>query len=103
MNKEHLPQHHGSGGFMNGLILGILIGAGLIFLFGTKRGKQVLKAITENGVESLSDLTEILQNTEFEDEEEFAEDGEVIPSKKVETRKPSVVRSTKRFFRGVKR
>jgi len=103
MNKEHLQHHHGSGGFMNGLILGILIGAGIVFLFGTKRGKQVLKAITENGVESFADLTDILQNTEFEDEEDYPEDGEIISPKKVETKKPSATRPVKRFFRGVKK
>lgn len=104
MSKEQPQHHHSSGGFMNGLVLGILIGAGLVFLFCTKRGKQVLKAITENGVESFSDLTDILQNTEFEDEEEFPQDGEVVTPKKATTVRPaSTARPIKRFFRGVKK
>lgn len=104
MSKEQTQHQNGSGGFINGLVLGVIIGAGLVFLFCTKRGKQVLKAITENGVESFSDLTDILQNTEFEDEEEFPQDGEVITPKKTTPVHPaSASRPVKRFFRGVKK
>ena len=37
--------HKSGGNFFSGFLLGALVGAGLVFLFGTEKGKKVLKAI----------------------------------------------------------
>jgi len=86
MNNHH--EHHDHG-FSNGFVLGAIIGAGIVFLLGTKRGKSVLKNLTENGIEGLKDI----MDEEFLDDEE----GEIIdPS-------PSHPKPIKRFFKGIKR
>ena len=49
----------GQGGkFFNGFLLGLLVGAALMFLFGTKKGKKLLKAISEDGAENISNILE---------------------------------------------
>ena len=35
---------------------GAIIGGGLVFILGTKKGKKILKMITEEGVEGLSEI-----------------------------------------------
>lgn len=92
-----------SGGFGSGLLVGVLVGVGLFFLLGTKRGRKILQAISEKGIEDFADLTDIIQNTDFE-EEEFPEDGEVVATPKKEGKSvSSAIRPLKRFFRGVKK
>lgn len=44
------------GNFFSGFLLGTLVGAGLVFLFGTEKGKKVLKAISEEGAENISNI-----------------------------------------------
>lgn len=61
-------QHQG-GGFTSGLLWGLLIGGGVVFLLGTKKGKKLLKVITE-GLEDVSEITDLLEEDEFEDYEE---------------------------------
>lgn len=38
------------GRFMDGFILGLVVGGGAVFLFGTEKGKKILKALNEEGV-----------------------------------------------------
>lgn len=58
------------GGFFNGFILGLLVGAGLVFLFGTQKGKRVLQLLLEQ-VEENTELSDLLEIPEDEDEEYF--------------------------------
>lgn len=88
-------KHHGSG-FMNGLVIGAVLGAGAVFFLGTKKGKQIFKALTENGFENLSELKEMLDSDEFDDGEEE----EMVEEKTVSSPAP---KSTKRFFRGIRK
>ncbi len=48
--------NRGSGG--NNFLLGIVVGAAAVFLLGTDKGRKVLKTITEEGFEGLSDMIE---------------------------------------------
>ena len=60
--------------FSNGFILGLLIGGGLVFLLGTKTGKNITKIISDQGLDGLLNLLEEydVSNLEEEgDEEEF--------------------------------
>lgn len=59
-------------GFLNGFLLGALIGGGLVFLLGTKKGKRLLKTLTSEGLEGVSELTDLIDN--IGDEEESVED-----------------------------
>ncbi|MFH1832697.1 MAG: YtxH domain-containing protein [Candidatus Levyibacteriota bacterium] len=50
-----MNDNHQSGGSFNSFLLGLIIGGGAVFLLGTKRGKELVKTITEGGLE-LSEL-----------------------------------------------
>jgi len=96
--------NNGDGKFLTGFILGIIIGGGIIFLFGTKKGKKLLKTITEEGVESFSDLIERVEEGEysqpgFNREERTAEESGFQIKEKEEIKKPPV----HRFFKGTPR
>ncbi len=83
-----------SSGFMNGLLLGIIIGAALVFFLGTKKGKELLRTITEEGLEDFSELGEYF--TENMDEEEM-ESSSDAPSEGHVVERAS--RPIKRFFK----
>jgi len=60
--------------FSNGFILGLVIGGGLVFLLGTKTGKNITKIISDQGLDGLLNLLDEydISNLEEEgDEEEF--------------------------------
>lgn len=61
---------HGGSGFFNGFILGLLVGAGIVFLFGTAKGKRVLQMLLEQ-VEENTELSELLEIPEGEEDEYF--------------------------------
>lgn len=50
-----------SGGFFNGFVLGFIVGAATVFLLATKKGKKLLKIITGEGLDKVSDLEELLE------------------------------------------
>jgi gas vesicle protein len=100
--------HHG-GGFQNGLVVGLVVGAAAVFFLGTTKGKQILKALAENGFEDLTDLLNEEDIPESYEEEYGAEEpgAEVSSSQSAES-VPSVARHVtprplKRFFRGIKK
>lgn len=67
-----------NGGFLSGLILGALIGAGLAyFLTSTEEGKKVKKQLREKGKDTLDNLAEIIEEVE-ERGEEFKKKVKVI-------------------------
>ncbi len=64
-----MDNHHGSK-FFDGLMFGALLGAGAVFLLGTKKGKKLLHAITEQGLEGVSEIGDLLEEYQEEDLEE---------------------------------
>ena len=68
--------NNNSGGnrFFDGFLWGAIIGGGIVFLLGTKKGKKLLKTISEEGVEGLSNLLE----EKIEQEEDFEEQKEAL-------------------------
>lgn len=64
--------------FFDGFLWGAVIGGGLVFLLGTKKGKKILKMITEEGVEGLSEILEAQM-----DAGDLEEDGEETPEEPV--------------------
>ncbi|OGH44586.1 MAG: hypothetical protein A3J14_00625 [Candidatus Levybacteria bacterium RIFCSPLOWO2_02_FULL_37_18] len=75
-NNNH--DNHNSNAFGNGFLLGAILGGVGVFLFGTKKGKRLLKTLTEEGIEGISDLEDFL----LEDE---VKPSQVIRSKVKET------------------
>ncbi len=100
MDRDH-KHHNQNSGFSNGFLLGALIGGGMVFLLGTKKGKEVLKTLTENGFEGVAELRELLSDEDDSFIEEYAQEGKSPVSKTEEVKTPA--KSLKRFFRGVKR
>lgn len=99
-----------SNNFFSGFLLGVLVGAAVVFLFGTKKGKKLLKAISEEGEGKISNILEKIEDTVDLEEEtlEVSEDDRIktaIPKKEIIKKvvvqeKPKTAR---RFFRGISR
>lgn len=79
--------HKSGSGFLPGFLWGVVIGGGALFLLGTPKGRKLLKSIREGGLESISELQELL-----EEEEPFEE----IPAAK--TKKTSRSKSSEELI-----
>jgi len=90
--------------FFSGFLLGAFIGAAVVFLLGTKKGKKLLKVISEEGLDGVSGLLEKIDNTVDLDEATKGEkedemlDKEVASAETIEA-KPRL----RRFFKGIPR
>lgn len=91
--------NNSGGGFSHGFILGALIGGGIVFLFGTKKGKKLLKTITEEGLEGIAELEDFVEDEaeEYEEESSHNSSEPVVKASPVE----KVVSSTRRLFKGI--
>lgn len=59
-----------SDGFLSGLVLGAMIGAGLAyFLTSTEKGKEVKKQLRERGKDTLDNLADLIEEVEERGEE----------------------------------
>lgn len=101
---EHNKNNH-SNKFFDGFLWGLIIGGAVVFLIGTKKGKKLLKAITEEGMGGISDiidggLVDEEADDDYEDVEDEADEkvsnGVADVKEKVSEAKPSI---RKRFFR----
>lgn len=52
--------HNTNNGFVSGFIVGVVVGAAVVFLFFTKKGKKLLKLLSEEGLEGVSELEELI-------------------------------------------
>lgn len=97
--------HNGSS-----FLFGALIGGGIVFLLGTKKGKQLLKVITEEGLDGIANIGDIVEDVEdeYEDQgiiennpvvEEVKKTEQVVKEELIE-QKPTGV---KRFFKGTRK
>lgn len=66
--------HKGGSGFGNGLIVGMIFGAILVLLFTTKKGRKILRLLSEEGFEKVKDWEHILDELELDDNEEMDSD-----------------------------
>ena len=64
-----MENNNQGGKFINGFLLGALIGAGAVFLLGTKNGKKILKNLSEDGIGNITDILEQAGELEEDDEE----------------------------------
>ncbi|HET9947181.1 MAG TPA: YtxH domain-containing protein [Patescibacteria group bacterium] len=97
MEREN--RHHDNG-FMNGLLLGIIIGAAAVFLLGTKQGRRVLRMLSEEGIEGLGELRDIFESEEFHEDMEDMKDSAVEKTHNIVS---SAGKTAKRFFRGARK
>jgi len=82
-------------GFFTGFMLGMIVGAALVYFLATKKGKKLLQKFSENGVEGVSNLEELV-------EEYLDDDYEDEPTRSVSDSSVSrVTRPVRRFFRRV--
>lgn len=103
MNNNNNPTA-GSGqgnNFFSGFLLGVLVGGVIVFILGTKKGKKLLEAISEEGKENISSILDKASKIDNWDEEseEPPMSGEEVKGKEnpIEAVKPKI----RRFFRGV--
>ncbi len=85
--------------FFGGFLLGVLVGAAVVFLLGTEKGKRLLKAISEDGIDNFAN---ILDEKEVVRKEKVAEVKSIKLNKDrsfAESPRPKV----RRFFRGISR
>lgn len=109
-----MSNNHG-GKFSDGFLLGIMVGAAAVFLFGTKTGKNLVKILSEQGLSGISDILQEynlgnLEEDDLEDQDEAFEEpidaqyNSKNHEEKVSTSQNSEEKpSKKRFFRRVKK
>lgn len=96
-----MNDHHNNH-FSSGFVLGLVIGAAAVFLLGTKTGKNLLKIVSEQGLDGIANLLEEydLSDLEEEDDEYQTEEPQTGEVPNSNGHKPQL---KKRFFRRVKR
>jgi len=67
-----------NGKFSNGFLLGLIIGGGAVFLLATETGRNLMKIVSERGMDGIA---EILEEYNFEGMEE--EDEGEVPAEEV--------------------
>lgn len=106
----------GSNRFSDGFLLGLLVGGAAVFLLGTKKGNKILHALTEEGLDGLTDLLETMEEKEvvpraIRKAEKVADDVSSAVQEKVEEKFDDNSKSNgvnyhssshKRFFRKTK-
>jgi len=59
----------GGGGYLNGLLTGVLVGAAAVFLTSTKRGRILSKQVRKQGKKSFKELEQLVTEIEAKGEE----------------------------------
>ena len=70
--------------FTTGLLLGLILGGGAVFLLGTRTGKNLLKIVSDQGLDGLVNLLEeygLDSLEEIEEVEEVAKHRNKMPHK----------------------
>lgn len=107
MNNNHDSK------FSTGFLLGLIIGGGAIFLLGTRTGKNLLKIISEQGLDGLLNLLEEYnlgdlgeyEEVETEEDADLSEhqSGEESKEKNETSEKEKKEHPPKRFFKRIRR
>lgn len=103
MENNNPSAGSGQGKFLNGFLLGALIGAGAVFLLTSKKGKELLKTLSEEGLDNISELLREEDQVVNDEEDKLGQEkkepnGEEGHAQEI-NKKPLV----KRFFRGISR
>lgn len=90
-----------------GFLLGLVIGGGLVFLLGTRTGKNLLKIVTDQGLDGLLNLLEEYdlndlgeyEEVEKEEEADITQHDDKEPKESNGENKPA----KKRFFKRIRK
>ena len=108
IRREEMDNNSNSNNnFFSGFLLGVLVGAAVVFLFGTKKGKKIWEAISEKGVDNISNLLkeadkEIEVADEIEEEQNTPRSTPVRQASSAPLSGASAPK-VRRFFRGISR
>lgn len=72
-NNQKQPQSH----FGTAFFLGLIIGVGIALLFATKKGRRILKAFTEEGLDNIPDIKKYFRTTVNEFTQDDEEEGDI--------------------------
>lgn len=114
-NHRHAPKNPSR--FMDGLLVGLILGFGLALLITTKKGRKMLKTLTDEGLDSVTELKKRLDNIEVtldeddetdeeyivEEVEEEPDSPQAAPSVKPLGNEEAKKTSKKRLFKGISR
>jgi hypothetical protein len=95
--------------FSTGFLLGLIVGGGAVFLLGTKTGKNLLKIVSEQGLDGLITVLEdydLAGLEEYEEEEENSTESKSnghVKEERVEKEENRQESPKKRFFKRVRR
>jgi hypothetical protein len=92
--------------FSTGLLIGLILGGGAVFLLGTRTGKNLLKIISEQGLEGVTDLLEEYDLSDLEEVEEMEDEpgeGQAETSENKEGSEESKKSPKKHFFRRIRK
>jgi hypothetical protein len=96
----------------NAFILGMIVGGAIVFLLGTKKGRKILKELSEKGLDALEEIADFEQlemvPEDFDEiDDEFAEvkvkGMEDVNNGNESFKENGSSSSGKRFFRGIKK
>lgn len=92
---------HKRNNFLDGFVLGAVIGGAAVFLLGTKKGREVLNIVKEEGMSRFGKFEDILHEyqdsaADDDDMEEYLEDEVKSSGSKEEKKAPR-----RRLFKGV--
>jgi hypothetical protein len=102
MNNDLSTSSRQGNNSFNTFLLGIIVGAAIVFLLGTEKGKKILKVISEKGLDNISNLLEEADKSTNLDEV-LEEENEVSPKTELAKEDAGEKPRVRRFFRGVSR
>ncbi len=68
--------HHEGNNLGNGFVLGVVVGVVIALLFSTKKGREILRTLTEEGLSKVSNLEDLLKEESELEEEDTDVDGD---------------------------
>ena len=94
---ENNNNNHNNHGMGNGFFLGVIVGVIVALLFSTKKGREILKDMTERGLEKFSDLEKQFEQKE-EDIEELDGNDYVKPDQEPSAASPAPAKREVRYL-----
>ena len=103
-DMENNNNNNSGNNFFSGFLLGALIGAAVVFLLGTKKGKRIWKAISEEGIDNISNILDEANNSQDSQDEALEEKEKVVPKREIAFKTKTIENpKVRRFFRGISR
>lgn len=90
--------NHNNSGHSGGFLLGVLIGVAVTLMLTTKKGRKILKILTDEGMDKLSHWEDIVKDVKgsLEDEDIIDGDDYVVPEGREDVREEKVDKEEKK-------